>query len=76
MPAARLTLPEAGLQQLEENAHIKYYNRQRGYVRCELTPAAWRADYKVVAYVTELGSPIRTDATLLVQAGRPGLVAA
>ncbi len=25
----------AGLQQLEENLHIKFYNRQRGYVRCD-----------------------------------------
>lgn len=63
-------------EQLAENPHIKYHNRQRGYVRCELTPATWRADFKVVDYVRVPGAPIRTDASFVVQAGRPGLVPA
>lgn len=62
-----------GLQQLEENPHLKYYNRQRGYVRCELTPGQWRTDYRVVPFVTAPGAPIRTDASFVVESGRPGL---
>jgi len=27
-----------------ENPHIKFFNGQRGYVRCTLTPEEWRAD--------------------------------
>lgn len=63
----------AGLAQLEENPHLKYYNRQRGYVLCTLTPGQWRTDYKVLEYVTRRGSPIRTDATFVVEDGQPGL---
>ena len=62
-----------GLAQLGENPHLKYYNQQRGYVRCTLTPAQWRSDYRVVEYVTSKGSPIRTDATFVVEDGVPGL---
>jgi alkaline phosphatase D len=60
-------------EQLAENPHIKYHNRQRGYVRCQLTPSTWTADFKVVEYVTVPGAPIRTDATFLVEPGSPGL---
>ena len=63
----------AGLAQLEENPHLKYYNRQRGYVHCRLTPGQWRADYRIVPYVTRKGAPIHTEASFVVDAGRPGL---
>jgi alkaline phosphatase D len=53
--------------------HIKYYNVQRGYVRCQVTPDLWRTDFKVLPYVSRPGAPIRTDATLVVENGRPGL---
>jgi alkaline phosphatase D len=53
--------------------HIPYYNVQRGYVRCELTPQSWRTDFKVLSYVSRPGSPLRTDATFYVESGRPGL---
>ncbi|WP_198664413.1 alkaline phosphatase D family protein [Jiangella endophytica] len=53
--------------------HIPYYNVQRGYVRCELTPQSWRTDFKVVPYVSRPGAPLRTDATFYVESGRPGL---
>lgn len=53
--------------------HIPYYNVQRGYVRCEVTAEQWRTDFKVVPYVSRPGAPIRTDASFLVESGRPGL---
>jgi alkaline phosphatase D len=58
---------------LEENPHIKFFNGQRGYVRCRLTPELWRTDYRVLPYVKEPGAPIYTRASFAVEAGRPGL---
>ncbi len=58
---------------LEENPHIKFFNGQRGYVRCRLTPELWRTDYRVLPYVKESGAPIYTRASFAVEAGRPGL---
>lgn len=42
-------------QILKQNPHIKFFNDYRGYVRCTVTHAQWRADYRVVPYVTEPG---------------------
>ena len=57
---------------LAENPWIRFYNGQRGYVRCDLTPERCRADYQVLEYVTRPGSPISTRASFLVEDGRPG----
>jgi alkaline phosphatase D len=58
---------------LAENPHIKFFNGQRGYVRCRLTPDEWRADYRVLPYVKQRGALLYTRASFAVQAGRPGL---
>jgi len=58
--------------QLAENPHIKFYNGQRGYVRCSLKPDRWQTDYKIVATVTQPGAPIITRASFLVENGKPG----
>jgi alkaline phosphatase D len=58
---------------LEENPHIKFFNGQRGYVRCRLTPELWRTDYRVLPYVKEPGASMYTRASFAVEAGRPGL---
>jgi alkaline phosphatase D len=58
---------------LEENPHIRFFNGQRGYVRCRLRPELWRTDYRVLPYVSEPGAPIYTRASFAVEAGRPGL---
>jgi alkaline phosphatase D len=58
---------------LEENPHIKFFNGQRGYVLCRLTPELWHADYPVLPYVKEPGAPIYTRASFAVEAGKPGL---
>ena len=57
---------------LAENPAIRFYNGQRGYVRCDLTPERCRADYRVLEYVTRPGSPISTRASFMVEDGRPG----
>jgi alkaline phosphatase D len=57
---------------LGENPHIHFHNNQRGYVRCTVTPQQWRADYRVLEYVTRPGSPIATRTSWLVENGQPG----
>jgi alkaline phosphatase D len=59
---------------LAENPFVKFHNRQRGYVACEITATSLRADYRIVDYVTRPGAPVRTDASFVVEDGRPGTV--
>ncbi len=57
-----------------ENPFVKFFNSERGYVRCELTTDEWRSDYQTVPYVTRPGAPCVTRATFVVENGRPGAV--
>ena len=57
---------------LAENPHIAFVNRQRGYVRCVVDREAWRADFRVVPFVTQPGAPVLTRASFVVEDGRPG----
>ena len=57
---------------LRENPHTHFFNNQRGYVRCEVTPEQWRADYRVVGYVQRPGAPITTRASFVITNGIPG----
>ena len=58
---------------LSENPFLKFYNAERGYVHCELTPKAWRTDYRTVPFVTRPGAPLTTRASYLVETDRPEL---
>ncbi len=58
--------------QYAENPHIKFINRNRGYVRNVVTPTEWTAENRVVDYVTRRGAPVRTRAKWIVENGRPG----
>ncbi len=62
--------------QLAENPHIRFLNRNRGYVRNTVTASGWTADFRVVDRVTTPGAPVRTRATFVVEDGRPGAVPA
>jgi alkaline phosphatase D len=55
-----------------ENPHIKFFNGQRGYVRCVLTPESFQADYRVLPYVSRRAAPIHTRASFVVESGQPG----
>jgi alkaline phosphatase D len=57
---------------LAENSFVKFYNAERGYVRCALTEGRWQADYRVVEYVSRPGAPCLTRASFVVESGRPG----
>jgi alkaline phosphatase D len=62
------------LAQLQsENPFVKYHNRQRGYVRCQVTPRQWRTDYQLVEFVTEPGASLFTGASFVVESGDPTL---
>lgn len=57
---------------LSENPHVKFFNAQRGYVRCSVTPERWQTDYRVVASVTQPDAPLRTRASFVVEDSKPG----
>jgi alkaline phosphatase D len=59
------------LETMDENPHVKFWNDQRGYVRCRLTPDAWQTDFRVLPYVKEPGAPIATRTSLIVENGDP-----
>ena len=52
--------------------NMKYHSARRGYVRCDVTPDRWTSDYRVVPYVMRAGAPVHTDATYVVENGKPG----
>lgn len=56
-----------------DNPHIKWHNARRGYVRCRVTRDEWRADYRIVPYVSRPGAPIETATSWRVEHGRPGI---
>jgi alkaline phosphatase D len=60
------------VKQMEENPHIKFINRDRGYVRNTITPTGWTADFRTVDYVTRPGAPVRTRASFVIDDGKPG----
>ena len=64
LPVIEATLPE--------NPQVKFYNNQRGYVRCELTNKSMTADYRVVAKVSVPDSPGSIRASFIVEPGKPG----
>jgi len=58
---------------LAENPFVKFYNTERGYVRCDVTKDQWRSDYQVIPYVSRKGSPQVTRASFIVEQGRAGM---
>ncbi|MCY3598599.1 MAG: alkaline phosphatase D family protein [Gemmatimonadetes bacterium] len=61
-----------GENAMGHNPHIKFFNAQRGYVRCRLSPARLRTDFRVMPYVTRPDAPIATRASYVVENGTPG----
>jgi alkaline phosphatase D len=53
---------------------VRYVNAsQRGWLRCEVTPDRWLAEYRVVADNLVDGSPVTVDRTFELSPERPGL---
>lgn len=60
-------------QELAENPHLKFFNAQRGYVKCSVTQKEWRTDYRILPYVTRPGANISTRASFVIEDGKPGV---
>ena len=59
-----------------QNDFVRFYNANRGYVSCDLTPKAWTTHFRVTPYVDKPGSPILNKGTFLIEKGRPGAIRA
>jgi len=57
---------------LRDNPFVKFYNTERGYVRCTLTPKDWESDYRVVTSVTKPTFDALSRAKFVVEAGKLG----
>lgn len=51
------------------NPFLKFYNRQRGYVGCTLTPETWTSDYYVTDKVSEPGGKTSKRASFVLEKG-------
>jgi alkaline phosphatase D len=61
---------------ISENPCVRFFNAQRGYVTCKVTPKMWQTDFRIVPKVTTAGAPIFTRASFVVEADKPGAVEA
>jgi alkaline phosphatase D len=57
---------------MSRNPGLKYFNAQRGYVLCTVTPDEWRSDYRIAEKVTSPGADVSSKASFVVEAGKPG----
>lgn len=57
---------------LPENPVVKFFNAQRGYVRCSLSADRCTTDYRVLDQVSRPGGTMSTRASFVVENGRPG----
>lgn len=57
---------------LAKNPCVKFHNKQRGYVRCELDAKVWRTDYRVLSSVTRPEVRADTVASFAVESGTAG----
>ena len=55
-----------------QNDFVKWYNSNRGYVSCDLTPNSWTSYYRTTPFVDKPGAPIDTKATFVIEAGQAG----
>jgi alkaline phosphatase D len=58
---------------LAANPCVKYHNAERGYIRCDVTPKRWQADYMVVDDVLKPGGKTTVRRSFVVEAGTPSI---
>lgn len=56
----------------EQNDFVQWYNSNRGYVSCELTPQSWTSWFRTTPYVDRPGAPLETKGTWVIEQGMPG----
>src|SRR5690606_2587449 len=59
-----------GEEWLAANPHLRFFNSQRGYLRCRATADLWTSDYVVVDKVTTPDGTASVRQSLVVEAGR------
>jgi alkaline phosphatase D len=69
-------LREGTEQVMSENPFVQFFNDQRGYVSCTITPETFKADYQVMDFVEKPGGSISTRASFVVENGKAGAVKA
>ncbi|WP_201760528.1 MULTISPECIES: alkaline phosphatase D family protein [unclassified Nonomuraea] len=62
-----------GQEWLAANPHLKFFNNQRGYVRCRADADTLTTDYVVVDKVTTAGGAASVRRSFVVESGRPAL---
>ncbi len=55
-----------------QNKFVRWYNSNRGYVTCDLTPQTWTTHFRTTPFVDKPESPIETRASFVIESGRPG----
>lgn len=58
---------------MRENPCVKFRNKQRGYVMCEVTRGGLKADFKTLPYISRKGAPLETAASFVIESGKPRL---
>jgi alkaline phosphatase D len=64
--------PNHWQETLAENPCVRFFNQERGYVRCTVTPHEWQSEFRTVPFVTRPNAPVITRATYVVESGIPG----
>ncbi|NUP80490.1 MAG: alkaline phosphatase [Nonomuraea sp.] len=62
-----------GQEWLAANPHLKFFNNQRGYIRCHVAKDTLRADYVVVDKITTPDGTASVRKSFVVESGRPAL---
>lgn len=60
-------------QLMAENSGVKFFNVERGYVRCTLNAKEWRSEYVTVPDVSKPGGAAVLRGAFVVEAGRAGV---
>jgi alkaline phosphatase D len=63
--------PAAWDNTVPHNPGVQFYNGERGYVRCTVTPDLWRADFRTLQDISKPGAPIATRASFVIEPGQP-----
>jgi alkaline phosphatase D len=66
------TSAEAVAKIRQENPFVQLQNRDRGYVRCEITPKTWTSEYVAIDDVLKPGGKCKVTDKFVVESGRPG----
>jgi alkaline phosphatase D len=62
-----------GREWLAANPHLKFFNNQRGYIRCRVTADEYTTDYVVLDKVTKPGGTASVRTSFVVESGRADL---